>query len=695
MESFSELLSDAFSETSGPSFSGEDLDFENLNFDENSEEDEAQRVTAKTDGALLQEATGEAAELFDEEDEDGLHTAEKVYKEPVDGGSDEEDFPGVGAGLMSLNKAPEEDYTSSEEESDEEGPASGDDEDEDEEKPGDLLESVRRSDENEDRMGAGGQPLAPQSPGNPQVSNREQGEAESDEELSYFGQVPEKGSETAMRSDESEEDERESDKEEPEFSSGAESGGMKVEIEEREVDHPSRPHPARAGLDFQCLSLQNLQDLITEVDGEECVEKMKEFSGEEHQDAGESFADYPSDFSSCEYVQDGARDQESDGEADASSGPSGCGWYPQQDGGLERHVADLTCSDGAEEPEEPEEMDAAGLVSLNVAGTEQRERRAAVVELMEADGDGTGESDSYSSSEDDDGGNVRRSGGETSGQWGQQDPENRSQLDYAELLGGSCAMFRSSDDRPMTNSRVDPADLVSWDFNMLKTDRLLSEFVLTTDDTQQAETHTSGVNTEDHNSYSVVKRDDTKSPSSHGSLDDSFFFNVGVETSGGAEEPGSDEYEEERNWEQEQERIKAFYEYYDDSDEENDREGRPTKVQFCAETLSQVIHYESDSDRDSLSSSTDREDDQSSADTSDELVVPDDTQHVKPESEPLASQLQDGEADIRNTQIPARRSRCLGLLKLMLKTGLVTAAGLLMFWLATDEADWLHQVSIF
>lgn len=691
MESFTELLSDAFQETSAPSFSGEDLDFENLNFDENCEEDEARGATTERDGALLQEATGEAAALFGEEAEDVLYMAKKVYRERVDEESDEEDFGGVGVGLMNLNRAPKEDYTSSEEESDEEGSASGDDEDDDVEKPGDLVVSVHCTDEvyiceKEDRISAEGRPLASQSAGNPQVSNKEQGEAESDEELSYFGQVPEKGSGTAV-----ERDERESDEEEQESSSEDESEGMKIEIEEhteQDADYPNSPHPAGAGLDFRRLTLQNLQDLITEVDGEECVEKMKEFSGEEHQDAGESFADYPSDFSSCEYVEDGARDGEGDGKADASTGPSDGGWYPQQNRGLERHVTDVTWSGNPEDTEDTEDMDAAGLVSLNVAGTEQSQGKSIVIELMEGDGDETGESDSYSSSDDDGAVNVRRSSGETSAYWGQQDPEYKNQPEDTQLRGGSC----SPDDRLMANSRVNPADFVSWDFNALKTDRLLSEFALTTEETDQTGTHTSGVNTEDYNSYSVVKREDARIPSSHGSLDDSFFFDdAGVETSG-VTEPENNEYEEERNWEQEQERIKAFYKYYDDSDEENEREGRQTKVQFCADILSQVIRYETDSD--SLSSSTDREDDQSSADTSDELVLPDDTQNVKPESEPVTSQLQDNEPNIRNTQIRARQHRCLGLLKLMLKMSLVTAAGLLMFWLVTDEADWLHQVSI-
>lgn len=39
--------------------------------------------------------------------------------------------------------------------------------------------------------------------------------------------------------------------------------------------------------------------------------------------------------------------------------------------------------------------------------------------------------------------------------------------------------------------------------------------------------------------------------------------------------------------------------------------------------------------------------------------------------------------------------QCLSVLKLILKMGLVILMGLLMFWLATDQADWLGQVHFF
>lgn len=58
-----------------------------------------------------------------------------------------------------------------------------------------------------------------------------------------------------------------------------------------------------------------------------------------------------------------------------------------------------------------------------------------------------------------------------------------------------------------------------------------------------------------------------------GSVDDSFFYNTEPLGTTLAGQLGDDEYEEERNWEQEQERIKAFFEFYDDSDGEKGNEG--------------------------------------------------------------------------------------------------------------------------
>ncbi|XP_039656768.1 uncharacterized protein si:dkey-183p4.10 isoform X6 [Perca fluviatilis] len=384
---------------------------------------------------------------------------------------------------------------------------------------------------------------------------------------------------------------------------------------------------------------------------------MKDFSGDEHQDAGESFADYPSDLSSCEYVEDGAKNQESNHQSNALACAFESGSIAKQNTCLERAVTHATGMGKAEDTDEEGdgylysrdlEGDADEFRSLDVAAGEKE-----IVEnvLGDAavtgvdDGGETGESDSYISSDDED--QEKRSNEEIIDSI--QDLESNKQR--VETRGGSSAAFPDDDD----DNRVNPADFnINWNLDVLTTDTLRSEDLLTTEDTDKAETPPLVTQRppEDVNSYST-----TTSPSNQGSLDDSFFFNNEPEASRLYElgQLGDDEYEEERNWEQEQERIKAFYEFYDDSDGENEREGRQIKVQFCADPLSQVIHYETDSDRDSVSSSTEGEEDPSSAET----------------------------------------SECFNMLKLTLKMGLVILMGLLMFWFATDQAGWLSHVSFF
>ncbi|TDH10616.1 hypothetical protein EPR50_G00077590 [Perca flavescens] len=713
-QSFADLLSDAFSETPVLSFPDGDLDFENLNFDEKCEEDKTdishENLLTKEDEALQQEATGPTAVLSGMKTND-INMAENVDEKQCDDKSDEENFEG--AGLMSMAKTPVEDYTSSE--SEQEGSVSGEDEEDEEEdmgtgeKPGDLLRLGHCSDEfckgnKEDRVFAEGPPLAPQGAENPQVRNEEQGEGESDEEESYFERVPKCGSEMTIIGDGIEEDKQEREEENKEED---ECEGMKIEHEEnvlalcfeQKLESPCRDGPGKASLEFPEISVQNLQDHIAEVDSEDYGERMKDFSGDEHQDAGESFADYPSDLSSFEYVEDGAKNQESNHQLNAFGLAFESGSIAKQNTCLERAVTHATGMGKAEDTDEEGdgylysrdlEGDADEFRSLDVAAGEKE-----IVENVSSDaaatgvddGGETGESDSYISSDDED--QEKRSNEEIIDSI--QDLESNKQR--VETRGGSSAAFPDEDD----DNRVNPADFnINWNLDVLTTDTLWSEDLLTTEDTDKAETSPSDVTQrppEDVNSYTT-----TTSPSNQGSLDDSFFFNNEPEASRLYElgQLGDDEYEEERNWEQEQERIKAFYEFYDDSDGENEKEGRQIKVQFCADPLSQVIHYETDSsDRDSVSSSTEGEEDPSSAETSEKWREPDNTTQLTLACDPPNTQLPENVPDISNTHICTKEHKCFNMLKLTLKMGLVILMGLLMFWFATDQAGWLSHVSFF
>lgn len=541
------------------------MDFENLNVDEKLEEDRAgishENILTKENKALHQEAT---AVLSSTETED-LYMSENVDEEL----SDDADFQGVG--VMSTDKTQEEDYTSSDGDSAQEGSIPGEDEEDEEEdmgageEPGELLMSVRCGNEfcngnKEDRIFAEGQPLAPEGAENPQVRNEEQGDSESDEELSYFERVPEHGSGMRIKGDGIEEDEQERKEEKQEDS---ENEAMKTEQEENvlarcfepEARNPRRDGPAKASLEFPDidLSVQNLQDLVADVDSEEYVEKMKDFSGGEHQEAGESFADYPSDCSSCEYVEDGGKNQESNHQSAA-----------KQDTCSERAETDLRWMGRAKDSDEEGveylfsidlEVAADGFSSLDAMSGEKDKGKIELVERMSGDaavmGCETGESDSYGSSDDE-------------GQGNRSDKELFEKMFPQDLHSGSSATFARWSTCGDYN-RADPADFnINWNPDAEDTDKgqtLLSDV-----------TPAEGVST-----YSVAQRGDarTTSPSNQGSLDDSFFFNAELEASEITElgQLGDDEYEEERNWEQEQERIKAFYEFYDDSDGQNGKEG--------------------------------------------------------------------------------------------------------------------------
>lgn len=652
-QSFADLLSDAFSETALQPFPDEDLDFENLNFEERFEADKRDvsqdNFLTEGDGARQQEATGQTAVPSDMETKN-VNMAE----------NSEEDDVG-GAVVVGRDRTLQEDYTSSDgemeevdsEEDEEEHVAPG-------ETPGGLLRWLSCSDEfcdgdREDRFLIEGHPLTPEGAGDPEVRMEE-----ADEEVSYFEKVPKRGNEVMIRSDEIKKDAQ--DRERKEDACDYKQEGMTVEQEEavlppcceNRLEGPGGDGPVR---EFPEISVQNLQDLIAEVDSEKLGEKMNIFSGEEHQDAGESFADYPSDFSSCEYVEEGGKNQDMKRQSEALACASGSSSIVQQNTFLEE--SDGMQMGGAEDSDEEGdrnrhsrylEQEANELSSVDVANGEKR-----MVENVSGnasatgldDGSATSDSESFTSSDDEV--QEKRSDEELFGSTYLQD-----QLE--ETRGGSRASFSDCYDR------MDPADFNNH-FNpeLLTADPLLSEDMLTTEDADTPLSDATLRPAEDANSYSVVQEGDAKtSKSSHqGSLDDNFVFNTEPEACGSSAETGQlgdDECEEESDWQQEQQRIKSFYEFYDDSDGENERGGRLVKVQFCADPLSQVIHYETDSsDRASLSSSIDGEEDLNSADT----------------------------------------SECSNMLKPTLKIGLAILTGLLMFWFVTDRVGCFDHVFFF
>ncbi|XP_020560244.1 enolase-phosphatase E1 isoform X3 [Oryzias latipes] len=575
MENLADFFTDAFSETSVPSFRDEDLDFESLSFDDQRWREETEDTT--TGKALLQEAAAESGALLDEAIEDVSFMAGRVDEE-----KDGDEPPEVNL----KGDTPERDCTSSDGDSDQEGSVSGEAEEVGSgtaEEPGELLMEACCSEKHlsadkEDKIFTEGRPL-----------DLQHNEVEGDEDVGYFGGIPERGSEmTMMITMKEDEQEREADSSESE----------KVK-EKHEESAPSEDE--RTSLTFPDISLQYLQDLIAEVDSEEeCVEKIAEFSGEEHQEA-------------------------------ASGGD---------------------------------------------------------------DGDETEESGSSTPSDDDQ--KLTRTTEEPAETMSLHDPINTELTGNIQLYGEGIAVLSrwgASDDHHFTNNRDEITNL-----GLLKTDSMPFETLSSTEELDKKVIPPSYANhtpDDDLNTMSTSQNEERKeaNPSNQGSIDDDFLFENEQSSTWSDEqgELGDDEDEKDR-WEQEHERIEAFYRFYNDSEEDDAVEERQTKVQFCSNPLSQVIHYDNESsDRDSDTSSSNRDEDFDSAGGSEELIETEDTLQIEPASDPPTNQQQERAADVSNTPTCTEHHESPQFLKLLLKMIVVMVMGLLMFYLTTDRADWFSQ----
>ncbi|KAM4609996.1 uncharacterized protein ACJ7VT_013332 [Polymixia lowei] len=791
---FADLLSDAFSETSLPSFPDEELTFESKHFDETveaaktSSSYENLQVSTEEDEFVHTEATGHCKPLTSSLETYDIKVAENDDEEDTGTTKDEEDSTSTRVSVINMDNTTEEQYESSDEDPEWEDSGSEEDEDEEEEEededtgkeqqPGAWSVAVHCGEEfwddnKEDRNLAEGQPLAPEVSESPQVRNEEQGEteseSESDEDVSYFREVPKRGSRMVTQGDWIEEQKKREER--LEDSTDSECEGMKIVKDEgKEVNLLTQCFPqedegqcddgdVNTTFDFPQQTMQYLQDLISDDDTKEDVlEKMKDFSGDDHQEAGESFADYPSDFSSCEYTGDKGKNDESkyklnvlphkpeensclkSGLTEIATVGSAVEMDEKEDQDLDtgwtgtdvdvrimglglatgetdhiekqeiskhasgnaavkrwggEHIGDPTCLDAEDTfTEELEGPNGAGkaTISLSDEAVPNFSQHQYNIEAH-TNTRRQSESDTYSSSDDEV--QVKNSDWKYTDNMCHQYPENNKPAGNAQPHSESTAgFFRGTifEDLAATNdcNKVKPpAFSTSLDIDASTTGALLFEdLTLNTEDTDKEEILPSEVPTDVHTTL--------YSPS-QGSVDDDFFYTSDPADSRITDlgQFGDDEYEEQRNWDQEQERIKAFYKFYDDSEGDSGKEGRKTKVQFCADPLSQVIHYDTESsDRDSLDSSTDGEEDLSSAETDQELR----------ESEKLRMNsalhshhtlLSENAADLNSTQVHTRKHKCLDVLKLLLKMGVVILMGLLMFGWATDQLDWLGQVDFF
>ncbi|XP_068180832.1 cilia- and flagella-associated protein 251 isoform X3 [Antennarius striatus] len=499
-KSFADIRTDAFS----ASFPDGDFDFKNLSLDVKFEaEFSNENIPTEEDETQHQEAV-----LFSTETKD-VPTAENIAKEPLN----EDDFQQEEA--KNLEKTPENDCKGWDGNSEQDISLSGEDEEDDEEdmvkgeEPRQLFTvccNSRSCNHNKpDRFLTEGQTLDPISSKDLQVRNKEQRDNETDENVTYFGRLPDCGSEMVIKADENDEEKHECKGEKQEGLSDRQQEDTEMKQEEsisdgyfrEEIYNSCIDGPVKASLEIPEKPLQNQMDLMSENE-EKYLEKMKDFSGEEHQEA-------------------------------------------------EKVSASL------------------------------------VVERFDA---------------------------------------------------------RSSN------------------------------------------------------------------PSNLGSLDDSFFYGTEFEASGISElgQLEDEDFEDESYWKQEQERITAFHRIYYESGRGDRKERRQIKVPFCADPLSQVIYYDSDSsDRDSFSSSTSGEEDVSSAETSEVLTL---AQKLKWHGESKESktccelpkiQLPENKEkqDLINKQNCRSKQNCLNMLKVTLKMVLVAVMGLMIFWLVTVESRWLSQILFF
>ncbi|XP_042160190.1 uncharacterized protein LOC112222414 isoform X1 [Oncorhynchus tshawytscha] len=179
----------------------------------------------------------------------------------------------------------------------------------------------------------------------------------------------------------------------------------------------------------------------------------------------------------------------------------------------------------------------------------------------------------------------------------------------------------------------------------------------------------------------------------HGGLIQDYQYDASGITESGELADEEDDEEDNRSWEQEKERIKAFYKFYNDEEEEGenatgtecDFSGRKPRVQFHMDPLPQVIEYtDSSSDVDLVDNLSDRDEDLDSTERLEEQSEPERQRMSLPETREPQGELQDLS---KMPQTHTKRDQCLRVLKLLVKITLLTVIGLLTFWWTRYQLD--------
>ncbi|XP_042160205.1 uncharacterized protein LOC112222414 isoform X2 [Oncorhynchus tshawytscha] len=178
----------------------------------------------------------------------------------------------------------------------------------------------------------------------------------------------------------------------------------------------------------------------------------------------------------------------------------------------------------------------------------------------------------------------------------------------------------------------------------------------------------------------------------HGGLIQDYQYDASGITESGELADEEDDEEDNRSWEQEKERIKAFYKFYNDEEEEGenatgtecDFSGRKPRVQFHMDPLPQVIEYTDSSDVDLVDNLSDRDEDLDSTERLEEQSEPERQRMSLPETREPQGELQDLS---KMPQTHTKRDQCLRVLKLLVKITLLTVIGLLTFWWTRYQLD--------
>ncbi|XP_067096248.1 uncharacterized protein si:dkey-183p4.10 isoform X1 [Osmerus mordax] len=689
-QNFADLLTGAFSDTSLPSFPEGELDFEPLHFDEylpnrrlpalKEEDEEIGQTISMSVGDVL--VTHELSLT-----EDNTNNTE----EKTDSTEDQEGAGGTERFGTGVSKTPVKQprvetvvaHKMEEEKSD-----SGEDTEEDigtetHCSPGSWSLVVRSEeafwDREQEVVGIGvseGQAPALEGTEHPQVRNEQQGEIQNND-VTYFGRVSAHGRvkmtehvcdvlENVEMQREEEECSSDSDQEGSSFSTEPHQDTEQAVsilkqyaalVNDKNEDETDRISGVVS--EVPDLAMPDIDDVVADGCVQQHIEdKTKGFS-EDHQEAGESLADHPSDLSSCEYVENAEKKAENN-EVCTFSGTS-------ENILLNSNITETKLMEDSEEFDQMEDLNlCTGRTKMDVKGvnviitevTEDRVQADKVTgyvdrssgevhvarelpnSLYHSPADSSiktfewsveDESDSYKSSEDEDQNKT----------YEELPPGSTHQGLWKDKRAGDHPLHREGGENSLHHSVDDQRICETSSFSPIVT-------ILPAEQCNAEVQQTGRLETDIHTRTNANK---------HGTIDDSFMFDDQYNTWGITEEEDDEDEERERNWEKEQERIDAFYKFYSDEEQDDITETKTRRVQFCVDSLSQIFQYDADS------SSSEVEED------------------LNPGKE---CNLEDETQMIHNN-----KKRSWSMLKFMLNMSLATLMGLAVFWWARDQLDWL------